>query len=470
MTKYPARCQTDPVSLVLRIRPERCNGTRAEIPLPECFFRSYDFKGNMTNNASNTRARDAFCASRMGLRDAFCAPRTTFLDAEGRRVQKTTPSNGTVQYAYDLAGHVVAELNSSGGWNRGEVFAGGRHVATYSGATYFNITDWLGTERVRTDMYGNKCETITSQPFGDAQTTSGSCGDPSPLHFTGKQRDPETGLDDFDARYYSSSFGRFMSNDWSSVPAPVPYAEFTDPQSLNLYVYVRNNPIGRTDPDGHCCDLGDAFDYGAGILRGVASSLSFGAMGAPTADDSLASRAGQATGTTLTGIAGEITADAGKGAMAVGALAEVPSAGTSTAVVAAGAGAAAIGTTAEAGAAANLARLATTTMQSSAIGPKEGESSGPGAGKDFNASTKAEAVQQNQTANGGQAKCVFCGEPVGQGTGNKTNIDHAQAKANGGTNGLNNANVTCQYCNQSKGMGTTPKNPKVCATGQPCSQ
>jgi RHS repeat-associated protein len=69
--------------------------------------------------------------------------------------------------------------------------------------------------------------------------------------FTSKERDAETGLDYFGARYYSASQGRFTSPDWSSKPQPVPYADLKDPQTLNLYAYVRNNPLSRIDPDGH---------------------------------------------------------------------------------------------------------------------------------------------------------------------------------------------------------------------------
>jgi|SRR5271156_5659526 len=70
--------------------------------------------------------------------------------------------------------------------------------------------------------------------------------------FTGKERDAESGNDYFGARYYASSMGRFMSPDWSSRPNPVPYADLTNPQSLNLYGYAGNNPLSKTDPDGHC--------------------------------------------------------------------------------------------------------------------------------------------------------------------------------------------------------------------------
>ena len=70
---------------------------------------------------------------------------------------------------------------------------------------------------------------------------------------TGKERDSESGLDYFGARYYGSSMGRFMSPDWSGDSEPIPSADLTNPQSLNLYGYVLNNPVVDTDPDGHDC-------------------------------------------------------------------------------------------------------------------------------------------------------------------------------------------------------------------------
>jgi len=71
-------------------------------------------------------------------------------------------------------------------------------------------------------------------------------------YFTGKERDAESGLDYFGARYYASSMGRFMSPDWAAKAEPVPYAKLDNPQSLNLYEYVLNNPLHGVDPDGHC--------------------------------------------------------------------------------------------------------------------------------------------------------------------------------------------------------------------------
>lgn len=66
-----------------------------------------------------------------------------------------------------------------------------------------------------------------------------------------RQRDTESGLDYFGARYYSNGLGRFLSPDWESKPDPVPYASLEDPQSLNLYSYVGNDPLAHADSDGH---------------------------------------------------------------------------------------------------------------------------------------------------------------------------------------------------------------------------
>jgi RHS repeat-associated protein len=87
-------------------------------------------------------------------------------------------------------------------------------------------------------------------PFGGELQFSAS--DPANHYkFTGKERDAESGLDYLGAREFSSTLGRFTIPDWSSAPTPVPYAKLADPQSLNLYSYVENNPINGIDPEGH---------------------------------------------------------------------------------------------------------------------------------------------------------------------------------------------------------------------------
>src|SRR5580700_4252135 len=77
------------------------------------------------------------------------------------------------------------------------------------------------------------------------------------LHrITGKERDTESGLDYFGARYYASSMGRFMSPD----PGWYLQADVRNPQSWNQYSYVLNNPLKNTDPTGMYCDYSDHND------------------------------------------------------------------------------------------------------------------------------------------------------------------------------------------------------------------
>ncbi len=176
-------------------------------------------------------------------------------DAEGRRIRITLPGQSqwyNVECLYDLEGHCITKNNySTLEWASGEIYAGGEHIASYnSGTTFFNATDWIGTERYRTYPNGSVAETCLSLPFGDGESCASDLAI-SPLHLTGKEHDPETGLDYFGARFHSETAGRFVSPDWSAKAEPVPYAKLGDPQSLNLYAFVGNNPIGRFDLDGH---------------------------------------------------------------------------------------------------------------------------------------------------------------------------------------------------------------------------
>ena len=236
---------------------------------------TYDAAGNVTSDGTHAYTFDA--ENRITQVDAGSTASYVY-NASGERIRKTTAS-GSVDYLYDLAGNSITELSSSGGWNRGEVYAGGKHLATYSGGTsgntFFIHADWLGTERARSTAAGAGCETVIGLPFGDGQAITSTCTpqDPSPMHFTGKQRDPETasstgagdGLDDFGARYFNSRMARWLTPDWSAKPTAVPHATLPDPQSLNLYAYVRNNPISATDPDGHgfWSKLWNVFVYGS---------------------------------------------------------------------------------------------------------------------------------------------------------------------------------------------------------------
>jgi RHS repeat-associated protein len=160
-------------------------------------------------------------------------------------------------YTVGPQGEQLEETDGSSNLIHFNVFWEGKVLGSYSGATYaqtnwhFALNDWVGTKRVITNSVGGYSTSFFNGPFGDFQTQSGSGSDPSEHHFAGKERDTESNLDYFPARYYNSNLGRFLSPDSDTLPDDVPYADFNNPQSLNLYAYVGNNPLSQTDADGH---------------------------------------------------------------------------------------------------------------------------------------------------------------------------------------------------------------------------
>ena len=92
-------------------------------------------------------------------------------------------------------------------------------------------------------------------PFPMMMQATDPTTDANRYKFTGKELDDETGLYNYGARYYGPALGRYMTPDWSAKPVPIPYANLRDPQTFNLYAYVRNNPVSLPDPDGHAIQL-----------------------------------------------------------------------------------------------------------------------------------------------------------------------------------------------------------------------
>jgi RHS repeat-associated protein len=245
---------------------------------------TYDSGGNVQWDPNNTYAYDSegrLCAVLQSPLNGAHKYQYSY-DASGARVAKATftgafPAKNSVcaapgaetgyqlsnQYLLNLAGELVTELDGTGSWKHTNVWSGAHLNATYDaangGALHFHLSDPLGTRRVQVDQNGKIEETCQELPFGDQLNCQIAAGAPTTAddatehHFTGKERDTESGNDYFEARYYSSAMGRFLSPDWSAQEEPVPYAHLDDPQSLNLYRYVLNNPLAKPDLDGHGC-------------------------------------------------------------------------------------------------------------------------------------------------------------------------------------------------------------------------
>ena len=107
---------------------------------------------------------------------------------------------------------------------------------------YYHL-DAVGSVRAITDA-ARTAVVFDYAPFGDGGVGGGAS--PAALRFAAKERDPETGLDYFGARYYGSRAGRFATLD------PVLDVEqaLVDPQRWNRYAYGTNNPLKYVDPDG----------------------------------------------------------------------------------------------------------------------------------------------------------------------------------------------------------------------------
>jgi RHS repeat-associated protein len=269
---------------------------------------AYDAAGNVTNDGVNKYIYDPEGRLCGVLNIATTSATQYVYDADGRRVAKgallgswpvsgascgaPTSSSFSLSATYvrgkngdqevELQAPPPASMNEAPGWHQ-NVYAGGTLIATYGVPPYstqagtncvivtggtithvpcppppppaptlsFHFGDWVGSRRMQVNAQGQLQLTWQSDPFGDYQAPSGSGSDATEHHFTGKERDSESGNDYFGARYYNSSAGRFLMPDpgWSLQ------ATTADPQSWNEYAYVQNNPLTMVDPDGTCGEI-----------------------------------------------------------------------------------------------------------------------------------------------------------------------------------------------------------------------
>jgi len=202
---------------------------------------SYDFSGNALGDGNYSYTWNA--ESQMRTAGGV----TYSYDGDGRRASKV----GSKLYWYGSGGEILAETDASGNTLNEYVFFGGKRVADVpaTGSALYYAEDMLGSSRVIVQSNGTLCYDADFTPFGGERIVTNTCL--QNYKFEGKERDSETGNDDFGAREYSWRFGRWLSADWSAVPVPVPYANLTNPQTLNLYAMVADDPESFADLDGH---------------------------------------------------------------------------------------------------------------------------------------------------------------------------------------------------------------------------
>jgi RHS repeat-associated protein len=145
---------------------------------------------------------------------------------------------------------------------------------------YYIHTDHLGSTNVISNSTGELSQIIDYYPYGQERICSGTCN--TDKKYIGQYYDNDSALNYFNARYYNSFSGRFISQDrmfWS------PEKFLMDPQSLNSYSYARNNPIVFLDSNGQSPEewitLGYWKQSGNQIIKGnYASDVTlFGTVG-----------------------------------------------------------------------------------------------------------------------------------------------------------------------------------------------
>ena len=193
---------------------------------------------------------------------------THTFDAANRLVSVTV-SGQTTQFVYDGDGNLVKKVNPDGSKT---IYVGGvyevdkdsdgvvtRTVTYYPAAgtmridntLYYVLKDHLGSASVVTDASGATVGQQRYYPYGETRLTAGNMF--TDKLFTGQREMAGLGIYDYNARFYSPTLGRFLSAD-TIVP------DAANPQALNRYSYVNNNPMNHTDPSGHWVDEYDFDD------------------------------------------------------------------------------------------------------------------------------------------------------------------------------------------------------------------
>jgi RHS repeat-associated protein len=195
-------------------------------------------------------------------------------NGDNKRVSKSSGKT----YWYAGGGTPIAETDASGNTTDEYIYLGGLRVARRdsAGNVVYYMADHIETSRIVTDSLGNVLDQSDFYPFGGERVISASSG--NTYKFTGKERDSESDLDNFEARYMASTQGRFMSPD----PSGMSSADLSNPQSLNLYTYVLNSPLMFTDPTG--LDPCDEDNDDPTCEPGTGNGLGYGTFPQPVMD------------------------------------------------------------------------------------------------------------------------------------------------------------------------------------------
>ena len=210
---------------------------------------TYDASGNELTDVTSTYAWNAESEMKTG------GGVTYLYDGRGNRVEKV----GNELYWYGPSDEVLDETDATGSsanatFSEYIYFAGARVARRdYLNDIYLYLEDQVNSSRVIVEIpegsnTAGRCYDADYYPYGgEIDFTTNTC--PQNYKYDAKERDAETGNDYFGARFYSSTYGHFLSPD----PMGNYFANGANPQSWNLYSFVRNSPLSYSDPTGLDC-------------------------------------------------------------------------------------------------------------------------------------------------------------------------------------------------------------------------
>ena len=154
-------------------------------------------------------------------------------------MKKVKPDNSKTIY---VGGIYEVDKTSGGSVTRTVTYYPVTGAMRINSTLYYILKDHLGSASVVTDTSGNILGENRYYPFGETRLTTGTIY--TDKLFTGQREMAGLGIYHYQARFYPPKLGRFLSAD-TIVPS------YANPQSLNRFSYVTNNPLKYTDPSGH---------------------------------------------------------------------------------------------------------------------------------------------------------------------------------------------------------------------------